>query len=394
MRPDIVVVGCGFYGATIAERAATELGLSVLVLERRDHIGGNAFSETDRETGIEVHRYGPHLFHTSNEAVWRYLQRFTAFTDYRHAVFAKHRGAIYPMPINLDTMCRFFGRAMSPDEARRLLAGQIGELNGASPGNLEEKAISLFGRPLYDAFVRDYTWKQWQTDPRHLPAHVIARLPLRFTFENRYFTDKYQGLPVNGYAAMFRKMLGDRRIELRLGTDYLALRDRLPTGVPVIYSGPIDRYFAGSEGWLRWRTVDFEKQILDTADAQGCAVLNYCDRDVPFTRSVEYRHFYPERRYDPQRTVVVREFPREAQMKDEPFYPVESPRDREIYARYRAMGQKVPDVIFAGRLGTYRYIDMHQAVASALKTFETTLRPFFNGGRAGPLKRDLEAPES
>ena len=181
MTPDLVVAGCGFFGATIAERAARELGLKVLVLERRPHIGGSAYSEIDADTGIEVHRYGPHLFHTSNPAVWDYLRRFTAFTSYRHAVFAAHRGAVYPMPINLDTICRFFGRTMTPAEAQALLREQASEIGGRRPANLEEKAISLVGRPLYEAFIRDYTWKQWQTDPRDLPEHIITRLPVRFT---------------------------------------------------------------------------------------------------------------------------------------------------------------------------------------------------------------------
>jgi UDP-galactopyranose mutase len=387
MKPDLVIVGCGFFGATIAERAASELDLSVLVIERRPHIGGNAYSEIDPETGIEVHRYGPHLFHTSNELVWRYLQRFTGFTGYRHTVFANHRGRIYPMPINLDTMCRFFGRTLTPGEAKALVREQAAELGDRRPANLEEKAISLVGRPLYEAFIRDYTWKQWQTDPRELPEHIITRLPLRFTLENRYFADTFEGLPAEGYTRVFEKMLDHPRIDVRLGTDYFGMRRELPADVPVVYTGPIDRYFGGSAGWLRWRTVDFGKEIVDTPDFQGCAVMNYSDRDVPFTRIVEYRHFHPERRYLSERSVIVREFSREAALDDEPYYPIGGAEDRETYARYRALATEVPNVIFGGRLGTYRYIDMHQAIASALKTFETVLTPFYRNGRSGPLKR-------
>lgn len=394
MTPDLIVVGCGFYGATVAERAASELALSVLLIDRRDHIGGNAFSETDPETGIEIHRYGPHLFHTSNEAVWRYLQRFARFTGYRHTVYARHRGATYPMPINLDTMSRFFGKAMSPDEARQLISVQIAEPGIAASGNLEDKAISLVGRPLYEAFIRDYTWKQWQTDPRTLPESIITRLPLRFTFENRYFADTYEGLPESGYTQLFARMLDNPRIAIRLGVDYLALRHQFQSEVPVIYTGPIDRFFAGSQGWLRWRTVDFEKEIIDTEDYQGCAVMNFSDRDVRYTRSVEYRHLYPERRYVSKRTIVVREFPREAAPSDEPFYPVGATEDREIYSRYRALSAKHPNVLFGGRLGTYRYLDMHQAIASALKAFETVLKPWFQNGRTGPLKRGPEGGQN
>ncbi len=392
MTPDLVVAGCGFFGATIAERAARELGLKVLVLERRPHIGGSAYSEIDADTGIEVHRYGPHLFHTSNPAVWDYLRRFTAFTSYRHAVFAAHRGAVYPMPINLDTICRFFGRTMTPAEAQALLREQASEIGGRRPANLEEKAISLVGRPLYEAFIRDYTWKQWQTDPRDLPEHIITRLPVRFTRENRYFNHTHEGLPLDGYAEVFRRMLAHPLIEVRLSVDYLDVRAALPAELPVVYTGPIDRFFGGSAGKLRWRTVDFEREIVDTPDFQGCAVMNHCDRDVPFTRSVEYRHLHPEWCYQTPRTVVVREFPREAGAGDEPFYPVGSAADRDTYARYRAMAAAVPNVIFGGRLGTYRYIDMHQAVASALKVFERDLAPYCRSGRKAPLKMQDGAP--
>ena len=384
MRPDLIIVGCGFFGATVAERAASELGLRVLVLDRRPHIGGNAYSEADPETGIEVHRYGPHLFHTSNEAVWRYLNRFTGFNDYRHAVFTMHRGRAYPMPVNLDTMRRFFDRPLSPDEARALVAEQAAEIGGRAPANLEEKAISMIGRPLYEAFVRGYTLKQWRTDPRELPEAIINRLPLRFTFENRYFADRFEGLPLDGYAAVFERMLASPLIEIRLETDFFAVRDALPPGVPIIYTGPVDRYFNYSEGCLRWRTVDFERAVLATSDAQGCAVMNYADADVPYTRSVEYRHLHPERSHPAGRTVVVRERPREASAEDEPYYPVGMPGDRASYLRYSRRAAAEPGVIFGGRLGTYRYIDMHQAIAGALKQHERRLIPHFREG--APLK--------
>jgi UDP-galactopyranose mutase len=394
MRPDIVIVGCGFFGATVAERAARDLGLRVLILDRRSHIGGNAYSEADPDTGIEVHRYGPHLFHTSNELVWNYLNRFTGFNDYRHSVFTTHRGRVFPMPVNLDTMCRFFGRQLSPDAARALVAAQAAELGDRPPANLEEKAISMIGRPLYEAFVRGYTQKQWQTDPRLLPAFVIARLPLRFTMENRYFADRYEGLPLDGYTAVFKRMLDDPRIEIRLDTDFFQCRDTLPTGVPVIYTGPVDRYFSNSEGSLRWRTVDFEREHFPTTDYQGCAVMNFADEDVPSTRSVEYRHLHPERRYGEGRTVVVRERAREALSGDEPYYPVGMPEDRAIYLRYSRRAAVEPGVIFGGRLGTYRYIDMHQAIAGALKLHERRIAPHFrDGARLKPPDGEAEGEE-
>ncbi|MDQ1615789.1 MAG: UDP-galactopyranose mutase, partial [Actinomycetota bacterium] len=246
MNTDLVVVGSGFFGLTVAERAAAELGLRVLVVDRRSHIGGNAYSEPEPETGIEVHRYGAHLFHTSNDRVWDYVNRFTRFTGYQHRVFSTYKGRVYPMPINLATICEYFGRAMSPDEARALVTEQSAELESAEASNLEEKAISLIGRPLYEAFIRGYTAKQWQTDPRDLPAEVIARLPVRYTFDNRYFSDTHEGLPVDGYTAWLEKMADHPKIEVRLETDFFDLRGDLVGNVPIVYTGPLDAYFGNS----------------------------------------------------------------------------------------------------------------------------------------------------
>lgn len=238
---DLVVVGAGFFGLTIAERAAAERGLRVLVLERRPHIGGNAWSEIHADTGIEVHRYGSHLFHCNDKAIWDYVNRFTDFTGYRHHVLATAGGQVYPMPINLGTICSFFGRACTPDQARAMLAEQAQELAGKEPGNLEEKAISLIGRPLYEAFIRGYTAKQWQTDPRELPPDIITRLPVRFDFNARYFSDRFEGLPTDGYAALFHRMIAQRQITVTTGVDYFTLRPLLPRGLPVVFTGPINR---------------------------------------------------------------------------------------------------------------------------------------------------------
>jgi len=382
---DLLVVGAGFYGATLAERAASELGKRVLVIDRRNHIGGNAYSENDPQTGIEVHRYGAHLFHTSNVAVWDYLNRFTRFTDYRHRVFAAHGDQIYAMPINLGTICQFFGRRFTPEQARALISEQAAEMAGRMPCNLEEKAIALMGRPLYEAFIRGYTAKQWRTDPRDLPAHIIARLPVRYTFDNRYFNDRYEGLPERGYTAIFERMLASSRIRVRLGVDFFSLRPQLPADVPVVYTGPIDRYFDHAEGELGWRTLDFEKEVLSAGDFQGTPVMNYVDEDVPHTRILEFRHFHPERDYPQDRTVIVREYPRSAARHDEPYYPIDTRRDRAIYRKYRQRAEGEHNVHFGGRLGTYRYLDMHQAVGAALKAFDNVIKPYFIAGR--PLAR-------
>jgi UDP-galactopyranose mutase len=379
---DLVVVGSGFFGLTVAERCARELGLRVLVLERRDHLGGNAYSEPEPETGIEIHRYGAHLFHTSSERVWAYVNRFTAFTPYRHRVFSIAAGRVYPMPINLGTICAFFGRAMSPDEARALVAGQAGEIR--DPANLEEKAVSLVGRPLYEAFIRGYTAKQWQTDPRDLPAETISRLPVRYTFDNRYFDDTHEGLPVDGYTAWLSRMADHPNIEVRLGTDFFDLRSGLAGSVPVVYTGPIDRYFDFAEGELGWRTLDFELEVLPTADFQGTPVMNYADETVPYTRIHEFRHFHPERDwYPPGETVIMREFSRFAGRDDEPYYPINTAADRARLRRYREMARREPGVLFGGRLGTYKYLDMHMAIGSALGMVGNRLRPYFAGRRHG-----------
>ncbi|MCP8894489.1 UDP-galactopyranose mutase [Shinella daejeonensis] len=376
---DIIVVGAGFFGATIAERVANSLGKRVLLLDRRPHIGGNAYSEDNRETGIEVHKYGAHLFHTPNKAVWDYLNGFTAFTSYQHRVFSTHKGQVYAMPINLGTICQFFGHRMSPDEARALVAKQASEVSGRVPENLEEKAISLIGRPLYEAFIRGYTAKQWQTDPRELPESIITRLPVRYDFNSRYFNDPYEGLPVDGYTAIFHRMLANPLIEVRLGVDYFDIRADIPAGKPVVYTGPIDRYFGYRAGELKWRTIDFEEEVLPVGDFQGTAVMNYADEDIPYTRILEFRHFNPERRYQTEKTVVVKEYSRAAGRSDEPYYPVDTAEDKKTYRLYKELAAGEKDTIFGGRLGSYRYLDMHQAIGAALKSFEADVRPSLIG---------------
>jgi UDP-galactopyranose mutase len=377
---DLVVVGSGFFGLTIAERCASGLGLRVLVVERRHHIGGNAYSEPEPETGIEIHRYGAHLFHTSNAAVWEYASRFTAFTGYQHRVFTIYKGRVYPLPINLATICEYFGAAMSPDEARALIAEQAAEVKAGQAANLEQKAVSLIGRPLYEAFIRGYTFKQWQTDPADLPPEIITRLPVRYTFNNRYFSDTYEGLPADGYTAWLERMADHPKIEVRLGTDFSALRPDTAGRVPVVYTGALDAYFGYAAGDLGWRTLDFELEVLATGDFQGTTVMNYADADVPFTRIHEFRHFHPERDWYPKdKTVIMREFSRFAGRGDEPYYPINTAADRERLLAYREMAAREPGVLFGGRLGTYKYLDMHMAIGSALTMYENRLRPFFTG---------------
>ena len=386
MNADLVVVGSGFFGLTIAERAATELGLKVAVLDRRHHIGGNAYSENEAKTGIEVHRYGAHLFHTSNERVWNYVNQFTKFTNYQHKVYTSHKGEVYPMPINLGTINQFFRSAMSPAEARDLITEQAGELAGTDPQNLNDKGIQLIGRPLYEAFIKHYTGKQWQTDPKDLPAEIISRLPVRYNYDNRYFNDTYEGLPVDGYTAWIERMADHRNIEVILNTDFFDDgefgRSSVLGQVPVIYTGPVDRYFDYAEGDLSWRTIDLEEEVLPIEDFQGCAVMNYPDADVPYTRIHEFRHFHPERDYTKDATVIMREFSRFAEKGDEPYYPVNTSDDRSKLLAYRDLARGEKSVLFGGRLGTYKYLDMHMAIGSALSMFDNRIRPFFDHGES------------
>ena len=355
------------------------LGKRVAVIDRRGHIGGNSYSEIHVDTGIEIHKYGTHVFHTPNKTVWDYLGSFTAFTSYQHKVFTSSNGKVFPLPINLATICQFFGRRMSPDEARALVQEEAAELGGKEPTNLEEKAISLMGRSLYEAFIRGYTQKQWQTSSLSLPASIIARLPVRYTLDNRYFNDPYEGLPIDGYTTVFKRMLAHELIDVRLGTDYFAVRDVIPANKLVIFTGPIDRFFGYRVGNLKWRTIDLEFETVSVGDFQGTAVMNYADASVPFTRIHEYRHLYPERTYREDCTVIAREYSRLAGSQDEPYYPVDTAQDQRMYIAYREMGKTASNVIFGGRLGTYRYLDMHQAIGAALKVFEREITPRLSG---------------
>lgn len=374
---DVVVVGAGLFGLTVAERLATR-GLDVTVVDRRAEIGGNAASAFEPQTGIEVHTYGSHLFHTSNARVWDYVNRFTAFTSYEHRVWTTYRGEVYPLPINLGTINQFFRSALGPDAARALIAEQAAELGGREPANLDERGISLVGRPLYEAFIRGYTAKQWQTDPRELPASIIARLPVRYTYDNRYFDDTYQGLPVDGYGAWFARMVDHPRIDVRLGCDFFDRsqplhREAVVGQVPVVFTGPLDRYFDFAAGPLAWRTLDLQQEVLPTGDHQGTAVMNYADEDVPETRIHEFRHLHPERDYGREATVIMRERSRFAGPGDEPYYPVSTPTDRERLAAYRELAAGESGVHFGGRLGSYQYLDMHMAIGSALALVDNRL---------------------
>ena len=377
--PDLVVVGAGLFGLTIAQQAAERAGARVEIIDVRNHIGGNAYSYFDERTGIEIHKYGAHLFHTSNKRVWDYVNRFTSFTNYVHRVYATHDGEVYSLPINLGTINQFFHAHYTPEEAKALIASQAGEFAGKDPQNLNDKGISLIGRPLYEAFIKNYTAKQWQTDPSKLPAGIIKRLPVRFNYNNRYFKDTWEGLPKDGYTAWMQRMIDDPRIHVSLG-------------VPVVYTGPVDRYFDYALGELKWRTVDFKEVRYEENDHFGCPVMNYSDADVPFTRAIEFKNFNPERDevggeasdeadFVPGKsvkageTVVWQEYSRAATRDDEPYYPVNTEEDKALYARYAQLAEAQPNTVFGGRLGTYNYYDMHNVIDMALRAYESQVAP-------------------
>jgi UDP-galactopyranose mutase len=377
MYSKIVVVGSGLFGLTIAERIANVLNREVLVFERRSHIGGNAWSEFDSKTGIEIHKYGSHLFHTSHEGVWAYVNQFTGFNKYKHHVWTIHNGRTYPMPINLGTMSQFFDRALTPNSAREVIENEIKNIDFQGEQSFESVAIKSIGTSLYNAFIRGYTEKQWQIPPTKLPAEIFTRLPLRFNFDTGYFNDKYEGLPINGYQDFILNIANHNLIKIMTDTDFFKSGITLSSDVLLIYTGPIDLFFQNKFGRLGWRTLDFRLEHHALNDYQGTSVMNYADTDVKFTRIHEFQHLHPEREKKSDGTVIMREFSRVSEQGDEPYYPINSPADRVALKQYRDDSNSLKHVIFGGRLGTYQYLDMHMAIASALKTFDQEIKPRF-----------------
>jgi UDP-galactopyranose mutase len=366
---DYIVVGSGFYGLTLAERIATQLGLKVLVIEKRNHIGGNAYSYIDEATGIEVHKYGSHLFHTSNEAIWKYINQFSRFNNYRHFVIAKTGGEEFEMPINLSTVNSIFGEAMSPSMARAKIKEVVSKSPTKESFNLEDFAISQVGTEIYERLIKGYTTKQWGKPPSDLPREIFQRLPIRYNYNRDYFSDTYMGLPLDGYHKIFERMVESNNIKVILDNDYFQIKNLIPESKKIIYSGPVDRLMDYKFGALEWRTLDFEFENLEISDYQGCAVVNYPDLDVPFTRIHEFKHLHPERE-SKNLTSIAREFSRLALVEDEPYYPINTARNADIYAKYRNEIKKHKNLLVGGRLGSYKYLDMHMAIGMAFKDFE------------------------
>ena len=371
---DLIVVGCGLFGMTVAEQAASA-GLKVEIIEKRNEVGGNAYSYFDSKTNIEVHKYGSHLFHTNNERVWDYVNKFTKFNSYQHSVLTRYKNRHYTMPINLRTINDFYNTNLNPDEAKIFISSLLNSEN-RDFDNLKDKAISLVGEDLYQAFIHGYTKKQWQVEPSELPAEVITRLPFRFSFKENYFEDKYQGLPLDGYGKWFARMLGNSKITVSLGTDFANRRNEIVGHVPVVYTGAIDDFFHYQHGRLNWRTLDFETETLEIEDFQGAAVINYAEEEFKFTRIHEYKHLHPEREND-SGTVISKEYSRFCSQNDEPFYPTNLKSDRNVLNLYREEIANQKNIFFGGRLGSYKYLDMHMAIASALSLFDNEIKKIF-----------------
>lgn len=363
MKYDFLVVGAGFFGAVFAHEAQVR-GKKCLVIDRRNHIGGNCY--TEEQAGIVVHKYGAHIFHTSDKTIWDYVGQFAEFNNYVNSPIANYKGEIYNMPFNMNTFSRLWGIA-TPAEAKAIIEAQKGAVT--DPKNLEEQAISLVGTDIYEKLVRGYTEKQWGRSCKELPAFIIRRLPVRFTYDNNYFTDRYQGIPEGGYTKIFEKLLG--QTEVRLGCDYLQEREQLRSmAEQVIYTGPIDQYFGCCYGPLQFRSLRFETEVLDTDNFQGNAVVNYTDRETPFTRIIEHKHF--EFGTQPK-TVITREYPAAWTPGEEPYYTVNDQENNALYEKYAALAAQESGVHFGGRLGEYKYYDMDKVIASSLRLCEKLL---------------------
>ncbi len=356
---DYLIVGSGLYGAIFAHEAKKR-GKNCLVVEKRSHIGGNIY--TKEIEGIQVHWYGAHIFHTSNREVWEYIQQFAEFNRYTNSPVANYKGEIYNLPFNMNTFNKMWG-VITPKEAKAKIEEQIAECGIENPTNLEEQGIRLIGKDVYEKLVKGYTEKQWGRRATELPPEIIKRLPVRYTYDNNYFNDIYQGIPIGGYTTIIEKML--EGIEVRLNTDFLAEKEELvKLAKKIVYTGPIDAYFDYQYGELEYRSVSFETEVLDEENYQGNAVVNYTEYEVPYTRIIEHKHF----EFGTQKkTVISREYPSTWKKGEEPYYPINDEKNGALYEKYRQLGEQEGNVIFGGRLGTYKYMDMHHVVAEALK---------------------------
>lgn len=366
MKYDYLIVGAGLFGSIFAYEA-NKRGKKCLVIEKRNHIGGNIYGETI--DGINVHKYGAHIFHTNDKKVWQYINQFTEFNNYINSPIAVYKDELYNLPFNMNTFSKMWG-IRTPDQAKTIIEEQIKGLNIKVPSNLEEQALSLVGRDVYEKLIKGYTEKQWGRSCTELPAFIIKRLPLRFTYDNNYFNDRFQGIPVGGYTSIIERLLS--KIEARLNTDYFDfIKFNKDCAHKTVFTGMIDEFFDYRLGYLEYRSLRFEHEQLYCENYQGNAVVNYTEREVPYTRIIEHKHF--EFGKQPS-TVISKEYPSEWKPGEEPYYPVNDEKNNSLYAEYRKLSESRSDVIFGGRLGSYRYYDMDKVIAAALKTVEFEFR--------------------
>ena len=359
MKYDYLIVGAGLFGAVFAHEA-TQRGYSCLVIDRREHIAGNVY--TEEVEGIHVHKYGAHIFHTSDKKIWNYVNQFAEFNHYINSPVAVYKDELYNLPFNMNTFSRMWN-IRTPQEAKAKIAEQIAQMHIMDPQNLEEQALSLAGRDVYEKLIKGYTEKQWGRPCTELPAFIIKRLPFRFTYDNNYFNDRFQGIPIGGYTSIVRKMLEGSTV--LVNTDYFNYKKENPDiAAKTVFTGMIDEYFGYVLGPLQYRSVRFETELLDTDNYQGNAVVNYTDRDVPYTRIIEHKHFEFGTQ---EKTVISREYSSEWSVGMEPYYPVNNEENDALYARYKEMADKEKTVIFGGRLGQYKYYDMDKVIAAALE---------------------------
>ncbi len=370
---EYVLVGAGFFCAVLAERIANDLNKKVLIIEKRDHIGGNCFSEKNAETGIEYHKYGTHIFHTSNQEVWNYINQFSSFNNYKHQVLTTYNGKVYQIPINLATINSFYDVNLKPFEVDHFLKCEINNDSYEHPCNFEEQAINSIGKPLYNAFIRGYTYKQWGRFPINLPASIFKRVPVKKDYSSFYFDDKFQGVPTNGYTDIFNNLLASDNITIQLNTDYFDIKDQIAENTKIVYSGPIDRFFNYKYGELAYRTLRFETEIKNVNDYQGISVMNYANEDIPYTRIHEPRHLHPEKAYLKNVTLIIKEYSAEAK-RENPYYPIGSKHDTAIFNKYQQELKNHPHVITGGRLGDYKYYDMHHVIENALNLYNSKIK--------------------
>ena len=365
MKYDYLVVGAGLYGAVFAYEAKKK-GKTCLVIDKRDHIAGNIYCENIHD--INVHKYGAHIFHTSDKKIWDYVNQFAEFNNYINSPIARYNNELYNLPFNMNTFSKMWN-IVTPQEAKDIIASQIADLNITEPKNLEEQALSLVGRDVYEKLIKGYTEKQWGRDCKELPSFIIKRLPLRFVYDNNYFNDRFQGIPMGGYTKIVEKMLDG--IEVRLNTNYLDNREEFDAMADkIVYTGMIDQFYDYKLGVLEYRSVRFETEELDMENYQGNAVVNYTEREVPYTRIIEHKHF----EFGKQPTTIIsREYSSEWKKGDEPYYPVNNEKNNNLYQQYKELADKEAKVIFGGRLGGYKYYDMDKVIAAALEMCEKEL---------------------